>query len=122
MEDNGYQVGHIWKCIWKLQVPERVRCFIWILNHERFLTGYRRNLHGFGQASYLLCGNVSKTTLHALRNYKYAMEAWASKIPSRILSKFFSLDLHEWVNIIVNVAAHEEIDWSRYWVIGCHSI
>lgn len=53
------------------------------------------NLHGFGQASYLLCGNVSETMLHALRDCKYAMEVWANKIQSIILRNFFSLDLHE---------------------------
>jgi hypothetical protein len=35
---NGHETDAVWKKIWRLNVTERVRCFIWLFMHSRLLT------------------------------------------------------------------------------------
>jgi hypothetical protein len=29
-----------WQLIWKIKIPERVRCFVWLIRHDRLITNY----------------------------------------------------------------------------------
>jgi hypothetical protein len=33
-----YSMSNVWTRVWKLKVPERIRCFVWILQHDRLLS------------------------------------------------------------------------------------
>lgn len=46
-----YEEDGNWSAIWKLQVPERCRRFIWLLHHDRLLTNHSRSRKGIGSAT-----------------------------------------------------------------------
>jgi hypothetical protein len=73
---NRENASTTWDKIWKLQVPERVRSFIWLAKHDRLLTNLRRKKMGLSHDMCLFCGNVVESTLHVLRDCPLAMTIW----------------------------------------------
>jgi len=64
-----------WRMIWKLAVPERVRCFMWLMKHERLLTNYSKSRMGIRTATCAYCGSIPETVLHAMRDCALAINA-----------------------------------------------
>lgn len=66
--------GEVWKKVWKVDVPERVRSFLWIMIHDRLLTNKRKNTMGLRDSSCEHCGNVVESSLHVMRDCPLAKE------------------------------------------------
>jgi hypothetical protein len=93
--DNGYK-DDIWKYMWKLQVTERVKYFMWLVCHDRILTNSRRARMGLCHAMCSFCGNVEETCLHALRDCTVVRNMWLSVVPYVARGPFFGGDLENW--------------------------
>lgn len=78
-----------WCMIWKLAVPERVRCFMWLMRHERLLTNYAKSRMGIGSAMCEYCGSVPETVLHAMRDCALAMPLWMNVVHINNREEFF---------------------------------
>lgn len=63
-----------WKMIWKIIDLERCRSFVWLMNHDRLLTNFRKSKKGLGNTGCKLYGNVCETTIHALRDCPKIMQ------------------------------------------------
>lgn len=76
----------IWKSIWKLQVPQKVRTFVWLIMKQALITNSPRfNRHIVSILDYDLCTSVSEDWWHAVRNCLTASTLWAElKTPSNI--------------------------------------
>ena len=58
----------IWDQIWKLKVPQRIRMFIWLINHGKLLTNLERNRRGFTVDPFCKhCPNIIKDLDHVFR-------------------------------------------------------
>lgn len=55
MEYDGVENDKAWKQIWKFHVPERVRTFSWLLNHDKQLGNHMRSMCGIRATSFNLC-------------------------------------------------------------------
>ncbi|KAL4366257.1 hypothetical protein GQ457_05G004610 [Hibiscus cannabinus] len=87
----------VWKLIWTLSVPQRIRTFVWLAVHGKLLTNQERmRRHLSTTASCSLCNNASKYVLHVLRDCVRARTIWFQVIHRRKLADFNSLPLHEW--------------------------
>lgn len=71
-------VNEGWMMVWMLNVPERVRTFMWLLKHDRLLTNLSKSRKGMGSAMCNLCGSSCKTTMHALRDCASARKMWGN--------------------------------------------
>jgi hypothetical protein len=70
-------VTHIWNTIWSLQVPMKIRHFLWCACHESLLT--RKNLHHRHVQANPRCLSYTvsvKSTLHALWQCNSLNEIW----------------------------------------------
>jgi hypothetical protein len=114
----------MWKKIWKLQVPERVRSFIWLLKHGRLLTNYRKSKMGMGSSFCAFCGDVEETELHVLRDCPRCMNVWLNIIHGNKREVFFNSTLQQWINININgtIEGIEVNKWDSYWASACHSL
>ncbi|KAK8990742.1 hypothetical protein V6N11_028705 [Hibiscus sabdariffa] len=65
-----------WKRIWKLEVPQRIRVFVWLLFHE----SGREDLE------------------HVLRSCTTAKGVWNRAVPRAAQEVFFSLPFRDWLN------------------------
>ncbi|GAU31487.1 hypothetical protein TSUD_332620 [Trifolium subterraneum] len=67
-EFNNIEDSLRWNKVWKLHVPERVRCFVWLLLYEWLLTNSRKSSMGLGHAMCRFCGDTVENELHAIRD------------------------------------------------------
>ncbi|KAK8637099.1 hypothetical protein V6N13_064527 [Hibiscus sabdariffa] len=67
----------IWKRIWKLHVPQRVRVFGWLSFHERLLTNVERvRRHCAAMDLCEICMNGSENIDHVLRRQGFGGESF----------------------------------------------
>jgi hypothetical protein len=67
-------VDDVWMQIWKLNVPERVRSFMWLLRHDRLLTNFNKSKMGLGHAMCSHCRDIEETSLHVFRDCHYLVK------------------------------------------------
>ncbi|KAL4284826.1 hypothetical protein GQ457_16G025340 [Hibiscus cannabinus] len=67
--DPGTHYPAVWKRIWKLIVPQRVRVFVWVTLHERLLTNAERVRRHFANSDLCgICGGAKEDLEHVLRS------------------------------------------------------
>ncbi|KAK9030619.1 hypothetical protein V6N11_032041 [Hibiscus sabdariffa] len=89
----------IWPVIWKFNVPQRVRLFLWIAYEQRLMTNderCRRTLSS--NPSCLACSNPHETVLHVLRDCHCSRHLWLHFLPASLTHSFFSLNLQNWIS------------------------
>jgi ribonuclease HI len=114
----------VWNSVWKLRVPERVRCFIWLLLHDRLLTNHRKNRMGIGHAMCSYCVNVVETNLHVLRDCILVAPFWLQVVPLEDRNIFFMEDYQQWIHLNVRkeVQRRNGGAWCDFWATACHSL
>ncbi|KAK9020220.1 hypothetical protein V6N11_054710 [Hibiscus sabdariffa] len=73
---NTWEEKHpIWDHIWKIQIPQRIRLFLWLAYRECLMTNNERVCCSFGSsASCPRCLSDMESTIHALHDCKEAKE------------------------------------------------
>jgi hypothetical protein len=114
----------IWKKIWKLQIPERVRSFVWLMKHDRLLTNYRKSKMHLSSPYCSFCGDRIETELHVLRDCSKCMNVWLNIVGDNGREQFFNSNLQQWIylNINGNIQGIEIDNWQNYWAHACHSL
>ena len=72
-----------WRRIWKLESPPKIKSFLWLLSHDKIKT--RHNLlrrHIVNDDSCPFGCGVPETSLHCLRDCKFAIEVWKRNVGS----------------------------------------
>ncbi|MCH94327.1 putative non-LTR retroelement reverse transcriptase, partial [Trifolium medium] len=95
---DGAENNSNWKKIWSINVPERVRTFIWMMLHGRLLTNVMKNKMGLSHAMCSFCRTVEETILHVMRDCPKANELWRGVIPGIYKVQFYMGDLNQWIN------------------------
>lgn len=75
------------------QVHERIKFFIWMVNHGRLVTNtylHKLNLCG---PEYIVCPNVTKDILHMLRDCNPATTVYKFLIKEPYGNRFFETNL-----------------------------
>ena len=122
-ELGGFQNNIIesnWCMIWKLAVPKRVRCFMWLMRHERLLTNYAKSRMGIGSSMCAYCGSVSETVLHAMRDCALAMPLWMNVVHINNREVFFMGDLQHWIHFNLSTVAgwNTSAEWRAFWAVA----
>jgi ribonuclease HI len=115
----------LWKKIWRLKVPERVRFLMWMVIHNRLLTDSLKSKMGLRHAMCEFCGDQEETTLHVMRDCPKAMNIWNYVVPVAARGTFFMGDLQHWVdlNLNNNIQWRESNGaWSEFWALSCHCL
>jgi len=117
-------VASKWRQVWRLKVPERVRYFIWLLNHDRLLTNYNKSRMRLGSAMCGFCGNIIENSLHVLRDCPLVMPMWLNVVPVNMRDRFFIGDLNHWIafNMRNEAGWMLEVDWKDFWAMACHCL
>ncbi|CAL1397034.1 unnamed protein product [Linum trigynum] len=88
----------VWKIIWSLPVPERIRSFLWLA----FLGRLASNSHLFSRKvtnnqSCGSCGHPVESILHILRDCTAARYFWLRHSPPGLQASFFYMDESDWL-------------------------
>lgn len=108
-------IDKVWCKIRKLCSPERVRCFIWLLNHDRILTIYNKSGMGIRHVMCHYCGDRMETGLHVFRDYPIVMQIWSNFMPSD-RNSFFHGEFMAWIqyNLNYNFCVVNGVKWRYY--------
>ncbi|KAK8537620.1 hypothetical protein V6N12_043773 [Hibiscus sabdariffa] len=104
-----------WRTVWSLQVPQRLRFFLWLSLKGKLMTNTERFRHSLcPQPLCPCCHDVGETVLHVLRDCRNAQAVWCLLLPPERYKLFFSSDTVEW--LLSNVASHElHSTWDLPW-------
>jgi hypothetical protein len=113
-----------WKKIWKLKVQAIIRCFVWILHHNRLFTNSRLSMTHHGSEFRYHCGNVVETMLHVLRDCPLAIGVWLNMVGLQHRDNFFNANLQQWIilNMNTKLGMGGMKNWSEFWASACHSL
>jgi ribonuclease HI len=111
-----------WVRIWKLNVPERVRSFMWLVRHDRLITNYRKNKMHIGDPWCNHCVDVVEDTLHVLRDCPLAKSVWCNLLNDEARDCFFTAALADWtgLNLRRQLGRNDSRNWSCVWATNCY--
>lgn len=104
-----------WKKIWKLDLPPRIRHFLWLAAHNRLLTReacMKRNISS--SASCPRCGAAVETILHVLRDCPSSRAIWLRWLGRSRLDQFNGFALQEWLRY--NLSRHSFLVDNAYFL------
>ncbi|KAK9006253.1 hypothetical protein V6N11_035298 [Hibiscus sabdariffa] len=99
----------IWKLIWRMAIPQRLRLFLWLAYQHKIMTNatrYCRNLAPSPTCP--LCGNLPESVLHTLRDCVDVRHLWSQILPDAVQHCRQAIDL-----IYSNVASSSMLSLVR---------
>ncbi|KAK8480884.1 hypothetical protein V6N11_061841 [Hibiscus sabdariffa] len=110
----------LWKLIWRMAVPQRLRVFLWVVSRRKLMTNLERcNRHISSSSLYPLCNEADESIVHVLRDCRASSAVWELILPSSLSSSFAQPDLLAWIeNNLRSGMIHTEWDipWSSIFV------
>jgi hypothetical protein len=103
---HGENENTNWRRIWRLNVPERVRAFLWMMLHNRMLTNSLKSKMGLNHAMCTFCGDVEETIILILSKSHGVMELCDSHAQWRI-HKFLPVGLKNNAYILTKEMCYE---------------
>ena len=102
----------MWRWVWHVKVPQRIKLFTWLLLHDKLLTNATRaRRHLTNDPSCLECGASMESSEHVLRLCPKARDVWASLTATGLDFSFDELNFMEW--FFHNTGGnHADRDWS----------
>lgn len=98
----------LYKRVWRVMAPERVRVFLWLVTLQVIMTNMerqRRHLSDNGICQ--LCKGGDESILHALRDCPAAEGLWKKIVNPSRQQRFFNQTLFEWLyENLANVSAN----------------
>ncbi|CAI0547219.1 unnamed protein product, partial [Linum tenue] len=91
------QAQPVWRTIWKAPTMQRVRSFLWLMNHDRLFTNAERGRrHLTTEKGCKICGADLETTIHIIRDCPFARATWADMLGAEPDSLFLEPDIKRW--------------------------
>ncbi|KAL4318600.1 hypothetical protein GQ457_18G013930 [Hibiscus cannabinus] len=88
----------IWRRIWRIAVPKRIRVFLWLTFHECLLINVERvRRHLSTSELYGICGGGRESVDQVLRSCEVAKGLWLRVLSSDRYEVFFSLTFQDWL-------------------------
>ncbi|CAL1395475.1 unnamed protein product [Linum trigynum] len=109
-----------WQKILHLNVPERVRVFVWLAVKGKLSTNsVRKFRHLTYDDKCPECKEVPETNFHCLRDCVVAKAVWSKIIPSNRQQQFFGVEVDEWFqkNLMDNSQGGWPGDWASYFCL-----
>ncbi|CAL1361413.1 unnamed protein product [Linum trigynum] len=107
----------IWRTIWRLPVPERVRGFCWLAVQGRIATnalGFQRKV--VTSPCCMRCTGHPETVLHIVRDCAPALFFWSRLVPQQKQHEFFNADHDAWFrsNLFSKESTSSGISWPGF--------
>ncbi|MBA0805714.1 hypothetical protein Gohar_005206 [Gossypium harknessii] len=107
-------------------MPHNVFAIIWVVFKGRLFMNVEKCMRGLSEdPSCKLCGNAKESCLHVIQDCPKVKEVWNQLIPSRILDRFFTYSLENWLSTnLVNKldVTFQDVDWLSLFGIVCWKI
>lgn len=120
-EDNGPNMVK-WKTIWKVEVSERIRTFLWLAARGRIMTnGHLYKCHLRQDSGCEVCGAALEDIVHVIRDCPTVVQLWRCFLQTDEMASFFNLDKASWLkNNLQSTALWEDNNkWSSTFALIC---
>ncbi|CAL1371641.1 unnamed protein product [Linum trigynum] len=107
----------IWKAIWRLPVPERIRGFVWLAIQGRIATNVLHFQSKVAESPCCpRCEGRPETVLHIVRDCAPALYFWSRQVPQGKQQFFFSANHDEWFrsNLSSQETSTSGINWPGF--------
>ncbi|XVF62794.1 hypothetical protein PTKIN_Ptkin09bG0036900 [Pterospermum kingtungense] len=95
---DSVHTDKFWEVIWHLQVPNRVRSFLWIVKHKRIMCNVERLRRGFTtNGGCAFCHSDVEDIDHILRGCPKARKVWVEVLPVGEIQTHQSLCFDNWL-------------------------
>jgi ribonuclease HI len=117
IEDNK-----VWDQIWHLSVMERIRVFVWQIQHGRLLTKQWLAKMKLGEPYCDNCYQFEESILHVLRDCPMAAQTWQHLLRIDARGNFFTTPLQDWIvlNLTSQLGYNSEAEWDSIWATTCY--
>ncbi|CAN1129383.1 Putative ribonuclease H protein At1g65750 [Linum perenne] len=96
-EIEGRDSGSTWKKIWKWEGPNKIRHFMWLLNHGKLMTNVergRRRLTDNLECPH--CRGVNEDLNHVFRECSFAAQTWNRVLPQALQGEKRAMAFKDW--------------------------
>lgn len=116
---NAPSLSHfeLWRTIWRLEVPERVRSFAWQLMHGKLPTRVYCSIWSGESSDCYHCVGVAESISHVLRNCPLVVSVWRTLVPLNMRSNFFGYPFDDWARY--NISEGDGPEWRSLWATTC---
>ncbi|KAL4283751.1 hypothetical protein GQ457_16G013400 [Hibiscus cannabinus] len=93
----------IWKKVWALPIPQRVKTFLWVTLHNRNLTNaerFRRHLTSSTDCD--ICEASTEDMDHVLRHCNAARSHWCRVLLPDLLEEFMITPFDVWLSVVLS--------------------
>ncbi|KAF7828673.1 ribonuclease H [Senna tora] len=114
------RIGRNWNWMWKMNIPERVKLFMWQMLHLKLPTNARCSKWSDKSDCCVWCCNHIEDTIHVLRDCQHAMKAWRNLVHPSKLALFVGCDFDNWIalNRKTDFGLRDGIEWTQVWAVG----
>ncbi|KAJ1393261.1 Reverse transcriptase zinc-binding domain [Sesbania bispinosa] len=115
----------VWKVIWKLKVPHRYKCFLWMVLKGGLNTNFLRYSRKISDTDLCpLCKSNSKQAIHILRDCTKAKEIWNLLKAEDMDANFYNNDITNWIfRNLTNHSCHfGGSPWSSLFIVTLSSL
>ena len=96
-----------WKTMWRVEVPQRIKFFLWLASQDRLMTNSNRFIRQLtSDPRCLVCGEVEEHTLNILRDCPTARVVWR-KLGMASMNPSWNGSLKEWILHNIEAGIHE---------------
>ncbi|CAL1407041.1 unnamed protein product [Linum trigynum] len=111
----------LWKMLWNLPVPERIRCFMWLLVLGKISSNEAHcQRHLTTESDCYRCAGRVETILHIFRECPPATYFWTRVVASSDQPAFSSMSTQTWLrkNILSEDTSITGIPWNAFYSIA----
>ena len=103
-----------WRTMWRVEVPQRVKFFLWLASQDRIMTNSNRFLRRLtDDPRCLVCGEVEENTAHILRECPAALMVWR-KLGVELRTVTWRLPLKDWILLnLESVKDETDGNWAQ---------
>ncbi|WCJ29111.1 hypothetical protein M5689_010768 [Euphorbia peplus] len=95
--DGEDESNKVFKVLWKLKIPQRLKTFAWLAVHGRLLTNLeRQRRHLIDSGYYARCNQADESVCHVIRDCPLSANLWRDLLPQDCCHKLFNLNSDNW--------------------------
>lgn len=120
---SDHEQSNLWKSIWSLKFPERIRAFILLVKHESLTINLCLSKMHIRDSSCLECTEEIERVIHVVRHYVAVKLVWLSLVRASCQNIFFDVVSQDWMkmNMQINLTHGEIKEWKAFQATTCHS-
>ncbi|XVE66798.1 hypothetical protein DITRI_Ditri08aG0108200 [Diplodiscus trichospermus] len=116
-EEGSLEENALWNRVWKIQVPNRIRSFLWLIVHKRIMCNAERVRRGFTANGICeMCKEHIEDVNHLVRECSSVSYMWRHFLQASEFQLQQGLDFDDW--LMRNLNGVVKCDFFEHWTVA----